>query len=262
MALEFVDGGDVQIEHLIVTIYGRPGVGKTSLALTAPSPLILDYDGGIARASNRAGKSVVRVRKWNDIARLEVKDLKDYKTIVVDTVGTALSILAEDIVRKDRSMSRGSEGSLTLQGYGALKSRFARWLGNIRRSNRDVVLVAHLSEEKRGDRHVDRIIAEGSSKMEIYSVSDLMGKLDFDSSEKKDDESAPRVIDFNPSRVGYGKNCGLPVLEIPHPSKRPDMLARILFSAKKRMNEAMSATPSHDGLTDDHPNKPEEEEGK
>ena len=30
-------------------IYGSPGVGKTTLALSAPDPILLDFDRGVSR---------------------------------------------------------------------------------------------------------------------------------------------------------------------------------------------------------------------
>ena len=33
-------------QTLSALIYGQPGMGKTTLALSAPLPLLLDFDGG------------------------------------------------------------------------------------------------------------------------------------------------------------------------------------------------------------------------
>ena len=32
-------------------IYGQAGMGKTTLALSAPSPLLIDFDGGVKRVN-------------------------------------------------------------------------------------------------------------------------------------------------------------------------------------------------------------------
>ena len=37
--------------NLSALIYGQPGMGKTTLALSAPHPLLLDFDGGIHRVN-------------------------------------------------------------------------------------------------------------------------------------------------------------------------------------------------------------------
>ena len=70
MPLQIVDAGQVRVENTVVTLYGPPNVGKTSLALTASKPLLLDFDDGLQRAvaSARQGKAAVRVHTWADIA--------------------------------------------------------------------------------------------------------------------------------------------------------------------------------------------------
>ena len=44
---------DLIYQGLNILIYGDPGIGKTTLANTAPNPLVLDFDRGSHRASHR-----------------------------------------------------------------------------------------------------------------------------------------------------------------------------------------------------------------
>lgn len=37
---------------LSALIYGQPGMGKTTLALSSPQPLLLDFDGGVHRVNH------------------------------------------------------------------------------------------------------------------------------------------------------------------------------------------------------------------
>jgi hypothetical protein len=63
MALKIVRSSDpIRVERLNLVIYGPPGVGKSSLAFTADTPLLLDFDQGAHRAANR--KDIVRVAQW------------------------------------------------------------------------------------------------------------------------------------------------------------------------------------------------------
>jgi predicted ATPase len=50
-------------------IYGQAGMGKSTLALSAPKPLLLDFDGGVKRINLNHTKDVdtVQVEKWSDI---------------------------------------------------------------------------------------------------------------------------------------------------------------------------------------------------
>lgn len=60
MPLKITRASDpITVNRINMVIYGPPGIGKTSLAFTADSPLLLDFDAGSYRAANR--KDVVRV---------------------------------------------------------------------------------------------------------------------------------------------------------------------------------------------------------
>lgn len=230
MPITFVAADTLSVEAINAVIYGPPGAGKTSLALTAADPVLLDFDMGVQRAVGREGKPVARISRWSEVEQLSREDLADYKTIVVDTVGRALDRLAEDIIAKNPK--HGAGGALSLQGYGQLKSRFAQWLRSIQGYGMDVVLVAHATEEQRGEDHVDRIDAAGSSKNLVYQSADLMGRL------------APQqggiVYDPRPTPSGFGKSPGLEPYLIPLGGA--DTMARIIGDAKRAMSAINSAS--------------------
>ena len=228
MAVTFIKGCDAIVSNLIATIYGAPSSGKTSLAFTADKPVLFDFDGGVHRSANRGEHAVAQISRWRDIADLKASDVAEFNTIVVDTVGTCLDKLAVDIITSNPKMVRGG-GALTLQGYGVLKSRFKLWLDTLRSYGKDIVLIAHATEERRGeDEIVERIQAPGASKNEIYQQSDIMGRL-----EVKDGQ---RVLTFNTSQASYGKNCGLPDYIVRAPVDAPDTMAGILADAKRCIN--------------------------
>ena len=76
-------------------IYGQAGMFKTSTALSAPRPLLLDFDGGIKRVnmSFLDGVGIVQIKEWQDVKSLMSENLADYDTIVVDTVGKMLDYI-------------------------------------------------------------------------------------------------------------------------------------------------------------------------
>jgi replication-associated recombination protein RarA len=41
----------IESAGMVALIYGDPGIGKTTLANTAPNPLLLDFDRGAHRSS-------------------------------------------------------------------------------------------------------------------------------------------------------------------------------------------------------------------
>ena len=230
MALKIIDGSECKAEKIVAVIYGFPNSGKTTLSLTAANPLLLDFDGGLHRAGNKSGKAIVRVESWDDVESMTADDLKPYETVIMDTVGTCLNYLCMDITKKNQKMGKGM--NLNLQGYGELKHRFISFLSELRMYNKDVIMISHVKEEKKGDATVDRIIAPGASKDEIYQVADIMGKLLI--------EDGKRYIDFDPSAQAYGKNVGLPVYELPGPSDASvQTMAKIIARSKILINDTI-----------------------
>lgn len=227
MALRIVKANEpIIIRQLNVCIYAAPGLGKTSLAFTADAPLNLDFDKGVYRACNR--KDSAPIDKWADVADLNADDLSPYKTCVVDTAGRALDKLSLDIIEENPKMGR-KDGSLSLQGFGVLKSRFASYMKRLNSFGKDVVLICHMDEQRNGDDVLERLDAQGSSKNEIYKTADAMGRILV--------RQGKRYLDFTPREGSFGKNpAQLPELEIPHPDKNPHFLAEVIASIKDTLN--------------------------
>lgn len=239
----------IRTENIIVTIFGQPGIGKTSLAFSASNPILFDFDGGSQRAIGR--KDVVRVRSWDDVAGIEAEDVAGYDTIVIDTVGRALEFLAAKVIANDPKLGRKT-GELSMQGYGALKTAFAQWLGRVRTFGRNIVLIAHEKEEKNGDDTIVRLDAMGATRTEVIRLSDLVGFVSAD--------SKGGTLDFNPTDKHTGKNCvGFDVLRVPDLRSDPKWFGRdVIAHALATMNtlteeqrEAEERFAHHLALIDD-----------
>lgn len=228
MALRIVPASDpLPVKNIVLTVYAAPGLGKTSLGQTADDPLTLDFDKGIYRAATR--KDAVQVGSWMDVSLMTPEDLKPYKTIVVDTAGRALDALAADIITNNPKAGRG-DGSLTLQGFGTLKSRFAQWQAFLRSLDKDLVLICHMDEQKNGDDTQERIDAQGASRNEIYKSSDAMCRIRLDAKDN-------RYLDFDPRQGGFGKNpAQLPKIAFADPHQNPRVLADVIAQIKGAIN--------------------------
>lgn len=228
MALKIIPASDpISIANIVLTEYAAPGYGKTSLAFTADKPLLIDFDKGSHRAAVRGDS--VQVSCWTDVALMTPEDLAPYSTVIVDTAGRALDALSADIIANNPKAGRG-DGSLTLQGFGTLKSRFAQWVAFLQSLGKDLVLICHMDEQKNGDEVQERIDAQGASRNEIYKKSDAMCRIRLDAKDN-------RYLDFDPRQGGFGKNpAQLPKIAFPDPRQNPRVLADVIAQIKGAVN--------------------------
>lgn len=200
---------DVNV-RLKMLIYGQPGMGKTTLALSAPKPLLVDFDGGINRVDYEFIKDTVQAEKYEDILDLlNNEDLSDYETLVIDTGGKLLDAMAEYIIKQYPKMAKRN-GSLTLEGFGQRKREFSDLLKLIDTKKKNVIFVAHRQTEKNGEltRYVP--LFGGSNYDSLATELDLIGYLVAD--------DRKRSITFDPTSESEGKNtCNMPsVVELPN----------------------------------------------
>lgn len=176
-----------------ILIAGFPGIGKTTLALSAPKPLYIDVDLSAERINREVLNLAAGVAQPRDYKELRQdlgigcnetelqavrKNLADFQTIVVDTGGKLLTIMGQ--YGKSIEPKYGQrDGSLSLKGYGWLGKEFQRFLDHIiYQLDKHIVIVFHTVEEKDGDDTKLRIKAEGSSKNSVWEVMDLGGFME------------------------------------------------------------------------------------
>jgi hypothetical protein len=229
MPLRITKASDpITVDQIVLCIYGAPGTAKSSLAFTANDPLLFDFDRGVHRAMHR--KDAVLPASWRDVTDMTAEDFRDYRTVIVDTAGRALDMLAADIIQRDAKMGRG--GALTLQGFGKLKAEFTAWLKLLRSFGLDVVLIAHAEEKQQGDETIERIDAQGASKNEIYKSADAMARLVI--------TGGKRVLLFSPTDTAFGKNpAEFEPLTVPRFAPDSTFLGDIIATIKAKLN-AMS----------------------
>lgn len=95
-------------------IAGYPGIGKSTLALSAPNPLHIDVDFGIDRIEPRYRKPYIQPQSYDEIlGDLTPINLQDFDTLVFDTGGKLISSCPCGLSRKTRSMASATAASLS-----------------------------------------------------------------------------------------------------------------------------------------------------
>lgn len=179
-------------------IYGQPGSGKTTLALSAIKPLLLDFENGLQRVQGQFQVTSVPVNTYQDIIDvLANEDLSDFDTIVIDTLGKLIDSIQAFVLNQNKSLM-SSQGTMKITGWGIIKQIFSELIKQINQLNKSLVIVAHAKEERKGDSVLIRLDCSGSAKDEIIKEMDLVGYLFL--------RNNSRVISFAPNEEYYAKN--------------------------------------------------------
>lgn len=186
-------------------VYGQPGIGKSTMALSAPNPVLFDFDGGVQRVNVAFQCPTLQVKSWEE-ALQALEELKggevDCKTIVIDTAGKMLDFMSDFIMRNDSKMKQ-RDGSLSLKGYGARKVMFQNFLREVAMMGKNIVFVAHEREEKDGETKIVRPEIGGSSAGDLMKELDLVGYVQA--------VGPDRTVYWTPQEKFYAKNtCNLP----------------------------------------------------
>ena len=189
---------------VIITLYGTPGAGKTSTACTSDTPLLVDTDRGASRAIGRVDTLVAN--NWTDIVS-ELASMKNYKTVVIDTVRSVLEDFLVNYVCERNYKLRTN----TLKRFGELADQFKEFVNQLRSYGVDIIFVAHDKETSEGDviKHSPDCI--GQSKDLLLRISDEVGYLTM--------VNGKRTILWEPTDTTTGKNvAGFPNTEVPEPT--------------------------------------------
>lgn len=227
----------MRIKALIVYMYGDAGLGKSSLAFTADDCILFDFDAGAHRTGKLRRGATVPVEHWLDVANIEPSDVDDYKSIIIDTAGRAIDCIKAHLAENKDNRQR--DGSLKLKAQGIANELFKNWIARIRSYGKDVIILAHAAEDKKGDDIIIRPDVGGKNRNELYRQADIMGYLTNTGGEKG---GSIRMLNFRPSPSYHAKNSGgLGDVELPDLADNPRFLAELLQQSKDYINSLTDA---------------------
>lgn len=179
---ESVNVADKKIRILIA---GYPGIGKSTLALSAPKPLHIDVDFGIDRIEPRYRCDYIQPKSYDEILTdLTPENVKDYESLVFDTGGKLIALMSLWAIKKDPKNSK-RDGSLSLPGYGVVKREFNRLMDYcFYELKKHIVIIFHAKEEKEDDKTRLRIKVEGGTKEDVWEPMDLGGFVEMNGDDR------------------------------------------------------------------------------
>jgi len=173
---------DFSNKKIKMIIAGFPGIGKTTLALSAPNALHIDIDKGVDRVLAEYRTDTLVFNSYEEMSNDLIEyhknnDLDKYETFIIDTGGKLLDIM-KPVVIKENTQNGQRDGSLTMKGYGAVAVKFKQFMDLLIGMDKHVVVVFHAKEEKDGDATKLRIAIEGQTKDKIWEYMDLGGFME------------------------------------------------------------------------------------
>lgn len=188
-------------KNFSMIISGPPGVGKTTLALSAPNPIIIDFDKGISRVKARHRKPAIIAATHEEVlADVASPDMKNYETIIVDTGGSFVTFLQDWAMRTNPAQNKKKGGGISQTGFGAVKGEFIRFTNMLQYTfNKHIIYIFHTVEEKDKDTTKQRLLCEGSARNLVWQPCDIGCFLQIIGDE--------RVAGFSPTEEYFAKGC-------------------------------------------------------
>lgn len=228
-------------------LYGSPGVGKTTLALSAPNPILIDFDRGVSRVKSYHRKLTIVCSTYEEVLHdIESPEVKDCETIIIDTGGSFVSFLQAWAMKINPSVNCQKDGkTISIKGFGAVKLEFQRFTNYVRDTlNKNVIYVFHSDEQKDKDGNPQqRLLCEGAAKNIVWQPCDFGGFVQMIGNS--------RVISFTPTQEFFAKGCygieGQFTVPTVGPADRNDFLTTLFEKARANIAaEAEAFAPVKD----------------
>ena len=200
MAIIRPENMDFSKQTFSAIIYGSPGIGKTTLALSAPKPILIDFDNGVSRVAARHRTPTIVCKTYEEVLDdVRSPELKEFETVVIDTGGSFVTYL-KDWAYRTKSDAKTKTGQFNgLKGFGYVKSEFQAFTDMIKTvMNKNVIYVFHSVEEKDKDGNPQqRLMCEGAARNTVWNGCDFGGYVQM--------LGTKRTICFSPEQEFFAK---------------------------------------------------------
>ena len=233
MALSIIQPTEpMQVSAIKLYIYGDPSMGKSTLGMTAHNALIIDADKGAYRVGHLRRAPVQLAETWEQVACLTESDLEPFNTIVIDTIGRLLEIVKVNVSKSKGNTKR--DGALMQHAYRISNNTFQTFVNRMIGYGKNVVFLAHATEDKDDDIVIHRPDLGGKNRQEIYRLSDCMAYFTY---ERDASGKERRLLKFGYSEKHHSKDCaGLGDIDVPDLANNPTFLGDLIDGIKEHLN--------------------------
>ena len=195
-------------------VYGRPGVGKTTLCASAPSPLIISCEGGLMALADK-DIPVIEVDTVEEIYdALEFcssKKGKKYKTICLDSASDIAEVFLSEL-KKDTKDPR--------QAYGKMNDHLLDLLRSFRDlKNKNVVIIC--KEKMVVDEGIELVTPSMPGKSLVEAVPylfDIVAHMEIIENFDDDDDESFRALRCQPTDDVVAKDRSGKLNELEEPN--------------------------------------------
>ena len=178
-------------QNSIGIVYGLAGCGKTSLCGKGDTLLIDLEDGARRSISNCQTAMDASLKDIIDIIKSE-----DYQNITIDTGDELVRLISADCKAENPKLQSSSQ---TLRLYGAVLDKLIYFIGEMRKSGKNVVIVCHGKKDESTDtqRFIPRFGSENNN-IELFKCCDFIAYMYAQGNE--------RYLTFDPTDFNNCKN--------------------------------------------------------
>jgi len=157
-------------KNSIGIVYGLSGSGKTSLCGKGDT-LLIDLEEGASRSI--ADCEIAQGASLKDV--IDIIATSDYQNITIDTGDELVRLISANCKAENPKLQSASQ---TLRLYGALLDKLIYFIGEVRKSGKNVVFVCHGKRDESTDtaRFIPRFGSENNN-IELFRVCDFIGYL-------------------------------------------------------------------------------------
>lgn len=233
-------------------ILGNTNSGKTTLALSAPEPILIDFENGLTRVSKQWQTISMQCRHFsNFLDFLSSKEIKQFKTIVIDPLGEMAEQIKAYVISKDPKLAKDGR-----KLYPAIANEFKNVWTILKNKGLSIIFVSHSDEIMKENVESLKIRCEGNTIKNF-----LPTQMDFVAILKREDENnrTKRFLNFEANETfTFAKRWKEleGVIEVPTNTTENKFLTDVIWKSWEEKNQKEEeANQNYDSLIEELKNK-------